>query len=77
MSQEYSGVWRLSPKTSLSALASIIDGTSGVQARRRSVLVNHKLNPRTTVTVSYTDTETEGVSTRTTNAFQVGMRTGF
>jgi hypothetical protein len=73
--QEYSGVWRLSARMSVSALASINRSTGNIRSERNNLLLNYKVNNSSSVSLSYSETET-GTGTNT-NSFQVGFRSGF
>jgi hypothetical protein len=74
-SQEYSGVWRLSPRLSFSALASINESTGDIRAQRNNLLLNYKISNMSSLSLSYAETET-GTGTNA-ESFQVGIRSGF
>jgi hypothetical protein len=76
-SQELSGVWRLSRRTSVSALSNFKESIEDARSRRHSIMVNHKLSAPTTLTLSYSETHSEGRNDRSTNSLQIGIRSGF
>lgn len=75
ISQEYSGVWRLSPRLSVSALTSTVESAGDIRTRRDNVLLNYKVGNASSVSFSYSDTESGTGSD--SNSFQVGFRSGF
>jgi hypothetical protein len=75
ITQEYSGVWRLSSRMSVSGLIGINESAGGIRTRRDNLLLNYKVSNTSSLSLSYSDTES-GVGPDT-NSFQVGIRSGF
>ena len=75
--QEYSGSWQLSGGMSVTGLTTFYEGTTGSMTRRSSVLYSLMLNNRTSVNVTYTETDSGEENGTDINTLQFGVRTTF